>query len=87
MVNFGLYHDLLDQIRQMLNFQPPLTSPGDPPLQAAQMFIDNQIHSVIVDGAFSRRLDQRVVILAREEHVDFVSHADELRAAGFVRSR
>ena len=87
MVNFGLYHDLHDQIRQMLSFQhPPLTPTGGAPLQNIRMFISTLIRPVVVDDAFRKQLDKRAAVVDREEHADFVSHIEELKAAGFIRS-
>lgn len=86
-VNFKLYRDLHEQICQMLNYNDrPLKSPDNPLSREVRMFIDSQIHSLIVNDPLRRRLEQRAVKLEREEHMDFASHTLELKATGFLPS-
>ncbi|KAF8502442.1 ras guanine nucleotide exchange factor domain-containing protein [Gautieria morchelliformis] len=87
MVNFDLYHNLHKQIIRMLGFQhTPLKTPDDLRSRDIRTFIDNQVRSLVVDETLRRRLEKRANGLEREEHVDFISHTQELRASGFILS-
>jgi hypothetical protein len=87
MVNFDLYNNIHKQIIQMLRFQHTrLTPPDDLRSREIQTFIDNQIRSLVVNEALRRRLEKRANMLEHEEHVDFMSHIQELKASGFILS-